>query len=315
MDEIAIENLNYLGRRDAFNTTLRHLVSVTSLVEAIEKGAHPADLLHNMLLEGVIKREQLLPIVSLILQERLALPFEARNLSRNIGEFDPIIETFRRWNAIELTCIYHHPNIGVTVINPGNKEHWSDFYNLKKNELMVVYGRSRKNKPQKALKAIRVFYDILAGGRPEEDVDFTDGFEGSKQPQAEKTGPAAAAAPPPKPPHPPRGRMQLTPRYSIQVTNELFHNGNVEAWKNIIDSYQQSHQGNRVIVYHEGELIQDLNSLFKWGKVKHGGLIFFQVAGPSIKNVSRLQKYLTEAASPRFNAFMKRDVNKALVLF
>ena len=89
----------------------------------------------------------------------------------------------------------------------------------------------------------------------------------------------------------------------------------MEAWKNIVESYETSHPGNKVIVFHEGELIQDLNSLFKWGKVKHGGVIMFQVAGTNIKNVSRLQKYLFEGASKRFEAFMKHDVNKVLPLF
>ena len=89
----------------------------------------------------------------------------------------------------------------------------------------------------------------------------------------------------------------------------------MEAWKNIIESYEAKHVGNKVIVYHEGELIQDLNSLFKWGKVKHGGVIMFQVAGAQIKGVSRLQKYLHEGASSRFEAFMKHDINKVLNLF
>ena len=31
--------------------------------------------------------------------------------------------------------------------------------------------------------------------------------------------------------------------YSILVTNELFHNGNVEAWKKIIQSYTTKYPG------------------------------------------------------------------------
>ena len=100
-----------------------------------------------------------------------------------------------------------------------------------------------------------------------------------------------------------------------QVSNELFHNGNVEAWKNIIEAYETSFEGNKVYVFYEGEYIKDLNSLFKWGKVKHAGLIMFQIVGPQIKGVSKLQKYLYEGASARFETFMKHDVNKALRLF
>ncbi|MFN3247226.1 MAG: hypothetical protein ACK42K_11055, partial [Leptonema sp. (in: bacteria)] len=79
--------------------------------------------------------------------------------------------------------------------------------------------------------------------------------------------------------------------------------------------YEAKYPDCKVIVYHEGELIQDLNSLFKWGKVKHGGVIMFQVIGENIKGVSRLQKYLHEGASPRFESFLKKDVNKVLNLF
>ena len=32
----------------------------------------------------------------------------------------------------------------------------------------------------------------------------------------------------------------MTPLYGVVVTNELFHNGNVEAWKKIIESYEHS---------------------------------------------------------------------------
>jgi len=49
--------------------------------------------------------------------------------------------------------------------------------------------------------------------------------------------------------------------------------------------------------------------------VKTGGLIFFQVTGENIRNVSKLQKYLFECASPRFEQFLKRGVGKVLKLF
>jgi hypothetical protein len=101
----------------------------------------------------------------------------------------------------------------------------------------------------------------------------------------------------------------------VQVTNELFHNGNVEAWKKIVESYKTKYYDLDVLIWYENERINDINALFKWGKVKHGGLIFFSVAGENIKDVSKLQRYFFEGASPRFEAFLKGGIGRVLDLF
>jgi len=107
----------------------------------------------------------------------------------------------------------------------------------------------------------------------------------------------------------------MTPKYSIPVTNGLFHNGNVEAWKKIIQSYTTRYLGLEVYVFYEGERIHDINTLFKWGKVKHGSTILIAVAGEEIKDVAKLQRYLKQGASPMFEAFLKAPVNTVLSLF
>ena len=107
----------------------------------------------------------------------------------------------------------------------------------------------------------------------------------------------------------------MTPMYSIPVTNELFHNGNVEAWKKIIQSYTTKYPGLEVYVFYEGERIHDLNTLFKWGKVKHGSAIMIAVAGDDIRDVAKLQRYLKQGASHMFEAFLKAQVGAILNLF
>ena len=264
-------------------------------------------------------RSQVLPIVSLVLREKLQAEYYCCNLGQSIGEsehFAKIASSFTRWNAIDAVCIYHHPHLGVSIVNPAKLEHWEALQGIKKNELIVIYVRSKKDKPLAAKKAIIAFLELLEKKEAVDDPDFIGAAPAA--PQAVPAAPQAVPAAPqavPAAPQAPKGKLQLTPKYSVQVTNELFHNGNVEAWKNIIESYHIRHSSCRVVVYHEGELIHDLNALFKWGKVKHGGVILFQVSGPEIKNVSRLQKYLLEGASPRYESFMKHDVNKALQLF
>ena len=135
-----------------------------------------------------------------------------------------------------------------------------------------------------------------------------------------KAAVAGSAVPPwsspvPKLPAGPKPGSRMTPMYSVNVTNELFHNGNVEAWKRIIDSYKMKHPDLDVLVYYDGERITNLNALFKWGKVKHGSVIQFAVAGENICDVAKLQRYLAQGASPMFEAFLRGPVNGVLSLF
>ncbi len=113
----------------------------------------------------------------------------------------------------------------------------------------------------------------------------------------------------------PKGAVRMTPMYSVVVQNELFHNGNVEAWKRIINSYKTKNPGLDVYIYYEGERIVDINALFKWGKVKHGSSIQFAVVGNDIKDVAKLQRYLNQGASHQFEAFLHGPVNTPLKLF
>jgi hypothetical protein len=112
-----------------------------------------------------------------------------------------------------------------------------------------------------------------------------------------------------------KGPMKMTPMYSVVVANELFHNGNVEAWKRIVASYSAKYPALTVYIYYEGERILDINSLFKWGKVKHGSSIQFAVSGNEIKDVAKLQRYLVQGASKQFEAFLRGPVNNVLRLF
>jgi hypothetical protein len=126
---------------------------------------------------------------------------------------------------------------------------------------------------------------------------------------------ALAAAPAAAPAAPAGAQKRMTPMYSIVVSNELFHNGNVEAWKKIIQSYTTKYPGLEVYVFYEGERIHDINTLFKWGKVKHGSAIMIAIAGDDIRDVAKLQRYLKQGASHMFEAFLKAQVGAILNLF
>lgn len=335
MNTLGFAKYAYLGDKNNFNQILRYLVSVTNIVETVKKGTNPADVLNKLVQENVIHSEQLLPMLSLILLGKLQLPLHSVNLKEDRNDFTKIIKTCTKWRNIELICVYQHPSIGVVLINPAKKEHWEAIQNLKKSELMTIYAYYKSHsknmsegaKTKIATQAIDIFVAMLEGRETKLSSEFEScavtplspsqtSLRGEPSQKATRR-PVPVATKPSQPETglKPTGKITLTPKYSIVVTNELFHNGNVEAWKNIIESYQLAHPSSKVIVFHEGALIQDLNALFKWGKVKNAGLLFFQIRGVKVKNVSKLQKYLFEGASPRFEAFMKHDVNKALDLF
>lgn len=126
---------------------------------------------------------------------------------------------------------------------------------------------------------------------------------------------AAAAAAPIEQPAVAAGKIKMTPMIGVLVTNELFHNGNVEAWKRIIESFKTKHPDLEVYVYYDGERITNLNSLFTWGKVKRGTCIEFKVAGEELQDVAKLHRYLRQGASNMFEAFLKFPVNTILPLF
>lgn len=299
MTGLATTEMSHLGTKSSFNRTLRHIVSTTNIIEAVGKGANFADLISEMIGQGLIKTNQVGPLVSVI-NNKFSLPFFSHNLDSSMTDFGKIVEQTSVWNAFNYSIVYHQPNVGTVPINPSNPDHWGGVHDLKENELIVVYCQHKKGDLELAKAGLLSFRNLLVNDVVDENPSYS----------------VADVAPRPKPvKQEPKTHKNLTPKYSVQVTNELFHNGNVEAWKNIIESFEATHPECEAIVYHEGELIQDLNSLFKWGKVKHGGVLFFQISGEKIKGVSRLQKYLHEGASPRYEAFMKHDVNKVLNLF
>lgn len=113
----------------------------------------------------------------------------------------------------------------------------------------------------------------------------------------------------------PNSIKKMSPMLSVVVTNELFHNGNVEAWKRIIASYTAKYPDLQIWVYYDGERITDINALFKWGKVKHGSCIQFVVVGEDIKDVAKLKRYFTQGASPMFEAFLQGAPGAVLNLF
>ncbi len=348
-------NYESLAVKDSFNASVRHVKATIGLAERVSSGENLADALNSLIDEKVMTADGIRPIVSLLLVNKFSYHAISRNLCSATTDMAQVQAVVKAWNAFDIVVIYNHPDIGVMAINPKNPAHVARIDRMNKTELLVAYvgcfGKAfDANLAAKAADAVVSMYE---GSKAKENPAFLKGpcnYKAPAEPKAAttskkeklpktakklldaktnakaKTGgksnaaqvasPAAIpASTPPKAPAGPKPGSRMTPMYSVNVTNELFHNGNVEAWKRIIDSYKAKHQSLDVLVYYDAERIVNLNALFKWGKVKHGSAIQFAVAGDAICDVAKLQRYLAQGASPLFEAFLRGPVNGVLSLF
>ena len=322
--------LNLLSRRAGFNAALRHFKSVNAFSADVSDGFNLADVLNEGLEDGSLERFQVRSILNALLVDKLDYVTESRNLEQTVEDAQSIIEITSLWGKVHLILCYYHPQAGLFVINPANPEHWEGVLPLVKDEyfLLLVGPAAGKPDPQVLTSAARDFMKVLYGRSVKDDSAYRGGRKvlkpaASAVPSFEDTQVSAAvsvatpSAQAPVQPTAQRGgsRKRITPKYSVVVTNELFHNGNVEAWKKVITSFKTKYAGLDVLIWYENERINDINSLFKWGKVKHGVPILFSVAGDDIRDVRKLQRYLYEGASPRFEAFLKGGYDQVLDLF
>ncbi|SIQ75798.1 hypothetical protein SAMN05920897_11472 [Alkalispirochaeta americana] len=312
-----VGNYDLLSRRAGFNTALRHFRLATSLLEPVSKGANFADLVAAKLDEEAISRDQVRPLTSALLVDKFSYRTRSCNAPITIESASFITEALSDWTALQIVIAYEHPQAGLLLINPQNPQSWEPALPIICDELLVVYLDSIPGvdlSPETLERALGDVQSILAG----RTVNHTDQRyrlpEGAK-PRAVTPPKVTPSGTPPGSAKKPGGKKRITPRYSVVVTNELFHNGNVEAWKRIIASYRTTYPDLDVLIWYDNERINDINALFKWGKVKHGTPIMVSVAGEEIQDVSKLQRYLFEGASPRFEMFLKGGIDQPLELF
>ncbi len=317
--------LNLLARKAGYNLALRHFRTAQEFAGDVGDGFNLADVLNNALNEEKIEEFQIRPVVNILLAEKFGYSFESQNLKEKVDSFDNLTKVVESWSNIQVVLVYTDANDGVHLLNPEDPEPWNAALPLSKDECIVCYvGSFEDVRPGVLEDAARDVYSLLYGGKVRNKAGYR-ASENLKQfleeepvvdepaaVQVEQTAkhaeliPAAPAA---------GGSKKLTAKIAVNVTNELFHNGNVEAWKRIIESYKLKYPFLNVLIWYEGERINDINALFKWGKVKHGVPIMYSVAGENPTDISKLRKYLFEGASQRFEAFLHGAPGTILQLF
>ncbi|TVR91083.1 MAG: hypothetical protein EA428_06835 [Spirochaetaceae bacterium] len=327
--------LNVLGRKAGFNAALRHFRIVNAFMGDMQKGLNLADLLATAIDEGKIARHQVPLALSALLVDRFEYAYVAHNMEKSIDGVENLSERVAQWTALQVVVAYHHPQAGLFVLNPKDMAGWDQAVPLMNDELVVVYvgpARAGADIPPKVLgTAAEDVLKLLYGKAVKDKKDYVatsagaaavkprvrgaGGFSDDSSTESGSTAEPAKQDQGGAPARPQSSGRRMTPRYSVIVSNELFHNGNVEAWKRIVESYKAKYPGLDVLIWYENERINDINALFKWGKVKHGMPIMVSVVGDEIKDVSKLQRYLYEGASPRFEVFLRGGVDRILDLF
>ncbi|MBN2510684.1 MAG: hypothetical protein JXB03_10415 [Spirochaetales bacterium] len=322
--------------RDGFNSSLGHFQAVSDIVGQMSGKTNLADLLNEELEEGSIRQNQISPIVYALLVDKFKYAYGSVNLKDSLEEFATVHQEVSKWDAVDLVGTYIHPELGFLVFNPKNIDHLKALQNIKKNEIVTIYVGALTGtvNAETSSAAVECFLSILSGKKKNIPPSLLKGSFKYSQKTMTAVPRKTAAGKSKKPTQAKNkaasvksvqqekdiqgnqpGPRRMTPLYSVPVTNELFHNGNVEAWKRIIKSYTTKHPQLEVYIFYEGERIHDINALFKWGKVKHGSAILFAVSGEDVKDVAKLQRYLMQGASPRFEDFLRFPVNTVLNLF
>lgn len=330
-----------LATKQGFNASVTHIQNALSLLDTCNVKNNIADEIGVLLENKELTNEEIPAFLSVILLDMWGYKVASKNLQEINGLSTDIITETSKWKGVDIIIGYHHPDLGFLVINPKNPASAALLGTLKRNELLNIYVGKQDTGVIEAPVAeavFKAFFNLLEGTKASIPAKLLNGpfvftapkakkqtvgtrkRKTTKTPASAKAQSTARAVQAKQAPDTPRmqvpsGKNRISQQISVVVTNELFHNGNVEAWKRIIRSYNARYPHNKVIVFYDGEQIVDINTLFKWGKVKHGSSIQFAVAGEEIKDLSKLSKYFAEGASPRFEAFLRGSPSTVLNLF
>jgi hypothetical protein len=296
-----------LSTRSGFNSTVRYIKKTIGIVEALESGENLSDILGNPKY-GDFSGDNALPLLRMLLIDKLGYTAVSSNPADIAGDLPALAAEFAKWQAVDLMAAFHDSPRGLLIANPKSPGQLAALGKIRPRELLVVYAGNAE--PTLCQKAAWVGTALFSGALPEIPPELYLADGGEKVPAASSEVKRVKAIFPAEL----RGK-KMTPLYSVMVTNELFHNGNVEAWKRIIHNYTAKYPGLKVHIYYHGEPILNINALFTWGKVKHGTSIQFAVEGQDIKELSRLRRYLIRGASPDFEALLRAPAEGGLLLF
>jgi hypothetical protein len=286
-------NLEVLSTRSGFNSAVRHIKKTISLVDTVGGNNNLADTLFELGDED-LSGERAALLLSMLLIDKMGYRAVSSNLASVVPDISSLAKEFGKWKGVDLIVTYYHPEMGLLVANPKEPEELAGFGDLRKRELLVVYagkgGAPSDETCQKAAELAAALFEgakvkappaVLRGNFNVRKLKKVSEPKEKKAPARRGRAPARAvkvkvrgrraAAPAAAPPEAqrvaapvvtasaapvaaPKGPVKMTPRYAVVVQNELFHNGNVEAWKRIVASYKAKYPALEVFIYYDGSV-------------------------------------------------------------
>jgi hypothetical protein len=287
--------MTLLSARPAFNAAVRHIKRASRILDALEGGENFADVLRLPLGRGLSEGDSLslLSLLSLLLVDKLSYTALSANPPGFAEDLPALAGEFAGWKALDMVAVFHDPRF-LGIVNPKNAGQLAGLGRPLSRDLLVVYAGGSGVSPELGAKAAGTALALLGGAGPDIPPELRAAVPRKGAPK--KQAPAAKAL----------GAPQRTPLYSVRVTNELFHYGNVEAWKRVIAEYEEARPGCRVRIYFGGEPLLDLNALFAWGKAPWGSVIQFSVvsSGAAIGDIARLRRRLAQASGRDFQPLL-----------
>lgn len=316
-------NYYSLARKDDVNIAVRYILAINDIIDECAENRNIADIISEMIEIGRLKSEEVKPILSSLLLDKWNYRVLSINLLHTLEDAESFIEKISKWMGVDIVLGYEHPELGFLAINPKNPESKMILETFKKNELLTIYvgiqdkGIIHEKLATSLFKSILSLLENRTATPPKEVLSGKFKYIEKKQPNLPKARKTKITKTKKENniPSTSNGQLKMSNLISVVVSNELFHNGNVEAWKRIIASYCAKYPNAKVVIFYEGEHIANINTLFKWGKVKHGSSIQFAVISDTHKDLSKLSKYFREGASPRFEAFLHGTPDSVLALF
>ncbi|MEL3913139.1 MAG: hypothetical protein P1P62_08800 [Treponema pedis] len=333
-----------LAKKTDFNMSVRHIQAVIEILDNCNPSESIADKINGMISAKAVKPEEVRAILSVSLFDKWNYKVVSENLKTVPEKAAALTEEIGKWHGVDIVFGYDHPDLGFLAINPKNPGAASVIQGFRKHELLLIYiGKQDKGEVSESLvktivsaiwklfedKTVSVPTEVTTGPFKYVEPKKAAPARAKKAPvrrtvkrniaQSVQTAQTSAASTAPthleRPSAVSTGPKKMSQLVSVPVSNELFHNGNVEAWKRIIRSYNAKYPSAEVMVFYDGERIVDINTLFKWGKVKHGSTIQFAVSAEEIMDLSKLSKYFRQGASPMFEAFLRGSPDTVLNLF
>ena len=181
-----------LATRDGFNRSLKHFKFISRVIGDFESKRNIADTLSQCLADKTIEPRQVLPTLNAILVDKYHYTCRSHNLADNFDAFDGLAATVAGWKAVDLVVAYFHPELGVVVVNPKNRDHWEGVRSLKRNELVTVFAGAfaGTNGDKKFDTAIALLISLMEGGKAKTPPALAKGTFVFRKP-----APVAAPAP------------------------------------------------------------------------------------------------------------------------